>query len=151
MNSYNGFSPYQREKKRRALHLRFPKKSHPCYRGPCHMCGDPECPVAPHAEDYSEPFIWEPPAVYALCGTCHSRLHGRFARPYGWQTYLRHLRRGGFGSDLRNRHILNEVDQLRKLLAIGEDLPLLQLRPSRCRERWWELLSIRSAQKYFKS
>ena len=41
MNSYNGYTTEEREKKLRALHRLYPKGSnpHPYYTAPCHLCG----------------------------------------------------------------------------------------------------------------
>jgi hypothetical protein len=65
MDYYNGYTPSERSRKLSRLHNWFPNRSHPYYSGACHMCGDPSSPVAPHGEDYSEPYLWERPAVYA--------------------------------------------------------------------------------------
>src|SRR5437016_2312493 len=101
MDFYNGYTPQEREKKLRAMHKVFPGRSHPYYSGPCDMCGDVNAKVAPHTEDYSEPYRWERPAEFALCATCHGRLHKRFKNPLAWEAYKRHVKRGGWGSDLK--------------------------------------------------
>jgi hypothetical protein len=142
MNHYNGYTPEERNRKLRAMHERFPNRSHPYYAGPCHMCGDPNCPVAPHSEDYSEPYLWEKPAVYALCKTCHGRLHKRFASPEAWEAYKRHLRRGGYGSDLKRPVITREVSRLAKMLPVGNGFGLSPLRERQdAATPWWEILS----------
>ena len=87
MNYYNGYTPKEREKKLREHHKQFPNRSHPYYGGSCQMCGDPHSSVAPHSEDYSEPFLWYEPAEYALCRVCHSRIHRRFRSPFAWEVY----------------------------------------------------------------
>ena len=87
----------------------FPNRSHPYYNGPCHFCGDPDASVEPHSEDYSEPYQWEKPAEYAVCNTCHSRLHKRFKNPSAWAAYKLHAKRGGYGSDLKIPGIAREV------------------------------------------
>ena len=103
MNYYNGYSPEERERKLRASHRLWPAwRGHPCSRPPCHLCGDPQAIVQPHSEDYSEPYEWEPPFTYALCRPCHSRIHKRFSDPPSWLAYKLHLRRGGYGSDLKS-------------------------------------------------
>lgn len=140
MNYYNGFSPQQRESKRRALHQVFPGRSHPYFRGACHMCGDPASLVAPHAEDYSKPFKWFRPAVYALCATCHSRVHRRFAAPIAWECYKRHVRRGGYGSDLRVTHVSTELRKLADALKRGERYPLALMRSVVAKRQWWDRL-----------
>lgn len=138
MKTYNGFSPQQREKKRRALHRVFPGRSHPYFHGPCHMCGDPHSPVAPHDEDYSEPFVWETPAMYALCRTCHGRIHRRSKSPSAWQAYVAHLHRGGYGSDLKERPISREIAKLSKTIQAGQGVHLEPLREVQICGRWWE-------------
>ena len=145
MDYYNGYSPAERTKKLKALHKAFPNRSHPYYQGPCHMCGDPRCRVAPHGEDYSEPYRWERPAVYALCSTCHSRLHKRFGSPFAWEAYEHHLRRGGYGRDLREMPLIGrQISSLAKSLAIGKPSTLAALSEPRSMpgpSAWWELLT----------
>jgi hypothetical protein len=144
MDFYNGYSPQERNRKLRALHKAFPKRSHPYYKGPCHMCSDPESPVAPHGEDYSEPYCWDRPAVYALCATCHGRLHKRFKSPFSWEAYKRHLRRGGYGSDLRKPPVARQVAKLAKSLEAGVPFELLNPLDQRSppeRSSWWESLN----------
>lgn len=143
MDSYNGYSSRERNRKLRALHKEFPaERKHPYYSGPCHMCGDPASPVAPHGEDYSEPYRWERPAVYALCRTCHARLHKRFKTPHAWEAYKRHLRRGGYGSDLKLPSVGRELSRLAKALAAGVPFLLEPKRPAPSADAWWEALTI---------
>ena len=142
MNYYNGYSPKQRNKKLAALHRLYPNYSHPYYRPPCHLCGDSTAKVQPHSEDYAEPFLWERPAIYAVCSHCHSRLHRRFDSPASWLAYKAHLRRGGFGSDLRTPKIAREVSRLAKALESGQPFSLVSLRPSlHGGPEWWESLT----------
>jgi len=126
---YNGYSPQEREKMLREHHKQFPNHSHPYYSGPCHMCGDPHSPVAPHSEDYSEPFLWEQPAEYAVCKTCHGRIHKRFKFPFAWAAYKLHLRRGGYGSDLKSLSVARLLSRLAKALESGSGFRLEHLRP----------------------
>jgi hypothetical protein len=142
MDYYNGYTPSERSRKLSRLHNWFPNRSHPYYSGACHMCGDPSSPVAPHGEDYSEPYLWERPAVYAVCSTCHGRLHKRFKSPHAWEAYKRHLRRGGYGSDLKAPPVARHVSKLAKTLAAGSDLLLPALRTAPSPDAWWESLTI---------
>ena len=145
MDYYNGYTPQERNRKLRASYKIFPNRSHPYYKGVCHMCGDPDSPVEPHSEDYSEPYLWERPAEYALCKTCHGRLHKRFKSPYAWEAYKLHLRRGGYGSDLKAPPIARQIANLAKSLQSGSTFLLPQLSPPRppsSAEAWWEFLSI---------
>jgi hypothetical protein len=141
MNWYNGYSSVERNRKLRQSKRQFPNRSHPCYQRPCHMCGDPDADVKPHSEDYSVPYLWEPPAVYALCKPCHYRIHTRFARPSSWLAYKLHLRRGGYGSDNKGR-IGREVTRLAKTIASGKRFELAHLREKNFTgSEWWERLS----------
>jgi hypothetical protein len=72
MNYYNGYSPKERSKKLAALHCLYPNYSHPYYKPPCHLCGDPTTEVQPHSEDYAEPFLWSVRQLMpcALTATC---------------------------------------------------------------------------------
>ena len=144
MNFYNGYSPAERAKKLAALHRLYPNHSHPYYQPPCHMCGDPTAKVQPHDEDYAEPYRWERPAIYAVCATCHARLHRRFNSPYSWLAFKMHLQRGGFGSDLRVHAVARAVARLAKRLESGEPFPLPLLRdrkPGLTGAEWWAVLS----------
>lgn len=145
MDFYNGYTPQERNRKLRASYKIFPNRSHPYYKVACHMCGDPDSPVEPHSEDYSEPYLWERPAEYAVCKTCHGRLHKRFKSPHAWETYKLHLRRGGYGSDLKSPPIARQITNLAKSLQSGSTFLLPQLSPPRqpsSAEAWWESLSI---------
>lgn len=142
LGSYNGFTGDERIRKLQEMHRLFPGKSHPYYRGECHLCGDPRSPVAPHDEDYSEPYLWTAPAVRALCGWCHRRIHQRFTHPYAWKAYIRHVRRGGYGSDLNRVEVAREVATLTKAISNGEVVALPSLRESSPQDRWWERLAM---------
>jgi hypothetical protein len=142
MDFYNGYTPQEREKKLRAMHKAYPGRSHPYYSAPCHICWDSEAKVAPHSEDYSEPYLWERPAVYALCATCHGRLHKRFKNPFAWEAYKRHLKRGGVGADLKRPPIAREVGKLAKALSSNKPFNLAPLRPFDQPDLWWDRLSV---------
>lgn len=142
MNFYNGYTPNERSKKLRALHATYPGRSHPYYHCECHVCGDPTAKVAPHGEDYAEPYLWERPAVYAVCQTCHGRLHKRFADPLGWASYKLHIHRGGFGSDLKIASIKRELLAAKAMLQNGTVLVLKVLRVKTASNDWWDQLSV---------
>jgi hypothetical protein len=141
---YNGYSPKEREKKRRASYKIYPNHSHPYYKGPCHVCGDPNSPVEPHSEDYSEPYLWERPAEYAVCKTCHSRLHKRFKNPHAWAAYKIHLRHGGYGSDLKIGIMAKKITELGSAVKAGLVPPSIQFirQKSLTETEWWEKLSV---------
>jgi hypothetical protein len=143
MKFYNGYTPQQRNKKLIALHRRWPNHSHPYYQPPCHLCGDPTAKVQPHSEDYAEDFRWEHPAMYAVCFHCHRRLHSRFDAPASWLAYKAHLRRGGYGSDLKTPKTAGELTRLAKALEAGLPFSLSSL-PRQAKHsgfEWWELLT----------
>jgi hypothetical protein len=145
MDHYNGYTPKERNRKLRASYKLFPSHTHPYYQGTCDMCGDPGSPVEPHSEDYSEPYLWERPAEYALCKTCHGRLHKRFNFPHAWESYKQHMRRGGYGSDLKSPPIARQVSTLAKSLQSGTTStlsPLPSPRQPAPSDAWWESLTI---------
>jgi hypothetical protein len=143
MNFYNGYGPNERNKKLAALHKLYPNRSHRYYQPPCHLCGDTKAAVQPHSEDYAEPFVWDRPAMYAVCSCCHSRLHGRFKSPASWLAYKAHLRRGGFGADLKDPKLSRELSRLAKGMEKGRPFALSSL-PERRQptgSEWWEFLT----------
>jgi hypothetical protein len=142
VQSYNGFSGSERLAKLREMHRVFPDRSHPYYRGPCDMCDDPTSPVMPHSEDYSKPYRWERPWMYAVCRTCHYRLHIRFRNSHAWTAYKLHLGRGGHGSDLRLPAIALEISSLAAELAIHRTFDLISLRRRSTNNAWWQHLTI---------
>lgn len=148
MEYYNGYTPQERDRKLRAMHKVFPRRSHPYYQGACDMCGDPDSPVAPHTEDYSEPYLWERPAEYALCNACHGRLHKRFnseTRPnaqFSWAAYKNHVARGGYGCDLKSPPVARQIRKLAAALQSDEGFALEPLRHrASSRNSWWESLT----------
>lgn len=147
MNCYNGYTPKERERKLRASYKAYPNHSHPFYQGACQICGDSRCAVEPHTEDYSEPYLWTNPAEYAVCKTCHSRLHKRFNSPFAWRAYKAHVSRGGFGSDLKTSSIRTGVTKFAKALEAGQEpspLPTLPERTVRPAGAWWDQLTLDS-------
>ena len=139
MNSYNAFSGREREAKLRAQHAR-ERLGFPCHpTGPCAICGDPDAKLEAHDEDYSQPYIWEPPAQYALCHMCHSRLHARFHNPGLWEAHKAHVRRGGYSSDLMHPEIAIEFKTARRRNALSA-LKSLRMRPL-TGDEWWARLS----------
>lgn len=98
--------------------------------GPCQLCGDPDVPVEYHDEDYSKPYLWAPPAMYALCRHCHrDKLHKRFSRPTAWTAFIAHVRRGGYARDMKDAEIKRELAAYQAAHERGESLALRPLRP----------------------
>jgi hypothetical protein len=127
---YNGYSAKEREIKFKALKARIATGQLAPAAGPCALCGDPEVPVEYHDEDYGEPFIWEPPALLALCRHCHrDKLHKRFWRHAAWHAYVAHVRRGGYARDLKDPKVKSELQAYKVAIENGQPYSLAQLRP----------------------
>ena len=92
MNSYNGFSPEQREKAQRWLRSQW-ESGALARPSTCCACGQTRGVIHAHAEDYSEPF-GDQTHAYHLCYRCHICLHLRFRNPDGWARYKQALRDG---------------------------------------------------------
>ncbi len=147
---YNGYGPKERDAKYDVLIAAIAKAEVPAASGPCQLCGDPNAKVAYHSEDYSEPFRWLPPAMFALCRHCHlAKLHKRFSQPESWGAFLAHVRRGGYAADLRDPSIHKEVDLYKAALRAGRQATLGALRPYRTREggEWFASLRMDDASK----
>jgi len=126
---YNGYSPRERDAKYAALMASIQKGEIPSATGPCQLCGDPNAVVAYHSEDYSAPFRWLPPAMFALCRHCHlAKLHKRFSQPESWYAFLAHVRRGGYASELRDAAIHKEVELYKTAVRVGRQAILGALR-----------------------
>jgi len=123
----------------------------PQAKGPCAICGDTDTKAGfeYHDEDYSKPYSWVEPAIYALCHHCHIyKLHQRFARPFAWQAHIAHVRRGGYARELKDPNIKKEVDAYRAAIKRGETPPALrQLRPytKTIRKEWFADLRMDKA------
>lgn len=130
LNFYNGFSPEERL----ALHwalleaLEAGRVSYP--KGPCALCGQASGPVVYHSEDYGTPYLWVPPAMYAICRSGHSLIHLRFRFPKSWEAFKEHLRQGGSCSAWAKRRRLRQTPgpHVRRLSLTGDE--------------WWEHLTL---------
>lgn len=127
---YNGYSPEERSEKFHAFPESKKQGLVPPRAKACMICNDPGVPLDLHSEDYSKPYLYDPPAVYALCKSCHrSRLHTRFRSPQAWEAFLAHVRRGGYARDLReNPEVAAEMKAFSAAQKKGEALELKQLR-----------------------
>jgi hypothetical protein len=118
---YNGYSTKERDKKFKELKKRIARGETSPATGPCALCGDPDVPVEYHDEDYGEPFIWEAPALLALCRHCHrDKLHKRFCRHAAWRAFVAHIRRGGYARDLQDDAIKRELARYKRAHESGE-------------------------------
>lgn len=142
---YNGYSWKLREK---IIPVSKHHRAAEGYQAPsreCDMCGDPECPPDSwHSEDYSEPYLFEPPATYLLCNVCHLRIHKRFNEPAeNWHLYLEHLRVGGFGREFTSVHSLPARRKYASALKDQQPIHLPEIRSRAASdERWWEQLTL---------
>lgn len=140
MDWYNGFSPDEREGMNNPKYRKFARES------PCAMCGDPHpTGMQTHAEDYTLPSSWLPPAVYPVCTRCHSRIHSRFTRKPSWAAYLQFLSRGWYAQEVSS-------DDLHELTKKGDAYQWKQLPhypPERTGDTawWWKLLTVDEASK----
>lgn len=145
---YNGYSETERRAKgeERARLLR--AGALPEHPSACMLCGDPDVPVEAHSEDYSVPYLWDPPAVYWLCVHCHRhKLHRRFLSPDTWRAFLAHVRRGGYASDLHDPAIAKEIAAYREALKNERlfELRALRPRPDMRDVEWWDALTMNKA------
>lgn len=144
---YNGYDWSERNAKLKELKRRLASGEQRPAEGPCDLCGDPDVPVEYHDEDYSQPYLWSPPALFSLCRNCHrDKLHKRFARPAAWRAFLDHVRRGGYARDLKDRAIKDEVAAHQGAIERGEESHLPSLRPYArlSGEEWFAKLTLDS-------
>lgn len=99
MNSYNGFSPGQRQKafdwyKAQLAGGGRVKPSE------CEACGS-TTDVNGHSEDYSEPF-GDHIGQIALCFCCHMMVHNRFNNPSSWREYIMFVENGWMFPDIKS-------------------------------------------------
>ncbi len=140
---YNGYGHAERMRRNRELKRARQRNGLPKAKptGPCEICGDPKPPFDVHAEDCSWPYK---PGGRVMCQICHrQKLHGRFAHPQNWQTYCAHVRRGGYGRDLKNPKVKMELRAYQAELKKGNRPPALQPIKGRIARRggWWTKLT----------
>jgi len=127
---YNGYSAKERDYKYKILLKMIRKGEISPATGPCMLCNDPSVSVEYHDEDYSEPFIWEPPALLCLCRCCHrNKLHKRFNNHSSWEAFKAHVRRGGYASDMKVNSIKKEVRACQASIEENKPYSLKKLRP----------------------
>lgn len=127
---YNGYDWKQRAKILRAIHRGDAGPDFMAAEKPCAMCGDPDRPSRNwHSEDYSEPFLFAPPATFPMCNACHGRLHKRFARPASdWELWCLHLEAGGYGREFTKLHSPARRSALMLAIERGEEVRFEQIR-----------------------
>jgi len=144
MDGYNGYSgrerdkKYQEYKRLRALGLSIPALP------PCQLCGDTECAVEPHSEDYSLPYLWSPPAEYMICRACHGWIHKRFKQVENWRDFQAHVRRGGFAREFTSPSVRRQRQEARDARERGLTFDWSELPERRVRAGtdWWEHLTM---------
>lgn len=146
-NPYNGYSWKERE----AIlheHKRLVKAGNleplNYYRSarPCDICADPNR-NGWHSEDYSLPFLFKPPATFAVCTGCHLRLHKRFQAPHEWRLFLAHLRSGGYAREFTALHPKKQRDVWVSEIQTGKEpiLPIVRARAI-TESEWWLHLTL---------
>jgi hypothetical protein len=122
MNSYNGFSPRQRNRALRWLHKQYAagRRTRPTQ---CDACGQTRGIVEHHSEDYSEPF-GDHIAAFALCYRCHMMVHCRFRYPPAWRRYREAVAAGRTFEPIYARNFPEFARQLR-----GQDIPFTERAP----------------------
>ena len=141
---YNGYSGSERASKYNALKKLWKQGVFPCTGRSCDLCGDPEPPNNPHSEDYSYPYLWEPPAMYALCRSCHLWIHKRFKQPLDWLAFKYHVRRGGYGREFSSPAVRKERKQFINAFQKDENYKWSTIpdREFRNGYDWWEHLTL---------
>jgi hypothetical protein len=134
---YNGYSPLERKNKHAQLKRLMAAGEASCATPPCQLCGDPDTPVEYHSEDYSKPYIF---LQHALCRACHRTwLHKRFSKPFAWEAFKAHLRRGGYARETSIPSIKRELKAAQDAARTGNTVALARLRPRKLTgAEWWE-------------
>jgi hypothetical protein len=121
MNSYNGFSPEQRDKAQRWLRSEwsFGRLARPSV---CCVCGQDKGIIDAHAEDYSEPFAAGKTDQFHLCYVCHMMVHCRFKNRDNWRAYRSEVRLSGRARPFHARNF----GQFAAMFLNGRFTPLQQ-------------------------
>lgn len=137
---YNGYKPSERDKNYEELKRQLASGELSKPKSPCALCGDPGGKVEGHFdadvvfeyhnEDYSLPLKKTEPALFVLCHHCHvHKLHRRFESVSSWNTFLAHVRRGGYARDLKDLAVKRELQAYRSAAERGEAVELKPLGP----------------------
>jgi hypothetical protein len=101
MNSYNGFTPAQRNRAQTWLRDQWARGLRP-RPSVCCACGQDQGVIDAHAEDYSEPF-GDQTDRYPLCYRCHMMVYCRFWNQEAWSKYRAGVREGKRFAALQHR------------------------------------------------
>ena len=138
---YNGYSSRERNAKYRQLIKAIQEGEFPPSTGPCEICSDPDVPTEYHSEDYSFPYDF---VEYSLCRACHRTwFHKRFSKPFAWEAFKAHVKRGGYASDTKKYKIKKQILNYQKALESGDEMTLPYLRDRIFTgDEWWAHVSL---------
>lgn len=134
MNSYNGFTPYQRMQGDRVVKEAIAAGAWDFIRI-CQLCGLREedgAYIWVHQEDYSRPLEDARP----ICVECHMRLHMRFRFPNMWQAYCLKLRARHKPAAWKSNAAFIAAHPI---FGMSDGAPV-KFEPDA--SRWWEMLSV---------
>jgi hypothetical protein len=145
--SYNGYTWKQREailrEEKRLLKVGdLEPLAYLFSKAACEICADPVAKQW-HSEDYSVPYIFAPPASFALCATCHLRLHKRFNERADWLVFLAHIRAGGYGKEFTGLHSLAQRKTWQSQVTNSQPISLPAVRERTLDgSEWWQHLTL---------
>jgi hypothetical protein len=141
---YNGYSWKQRDQILKAMHRGEGGPDLLTARRPCGLCNDPDRPPNNwHSEDYSPPYLFEPPATYPLCNACHGRIHKRFARTAAeWELFCRHVEAGGYGREFTRNYPPRLRNRLCAAIDAGQVTTVAPIRSRSAGPAWWRDLTL---------
>ena len=151
MESYNGYTGKEREAKYLEYkRLRALGKSEPT-RPPCQLCGNEDCEVEPHSEDYSQPYKWVPPCDFMVCRSCHLWIHKRFGQPETWSDFKAHVKRGGYATEFAVASVKAERKEAATARAQKREYKWKPMVGRTARSGWWEYLTLSEESKTSRS
>lgn len=103
MNSYNGFSPQQRNKALKYHKKQIADGHKPPHPDACDGCGVTTGFLSWHSEDYSEPF-GDHIGEFGVCYICHMQIHCRFRNRNAFLEYASLIEDGWFYDSFAKPH-----------------------------------------------
>ena len=142
MDAYNGYTGKEREAKlqeyKRLRAMGKTEKAEP----PCQLCGNDDCEVESHSEDYSQPYKWRPPQEYLVCRSCHLWIHKRFEQPETWNDFKAHVKRGGYASEFAAVAVKAERKNAAQARAQKTEFKWKMTEGRAARQGWWDYLTL---------
>jgi hypothetical protein len=142
MEPYNGYTGKERDAKyqeyKRLLAMGKMERQEP----PCQLCGNEECEVEPHSEDYSQPYKWRPPQEYLVCRSCHLWIHKRFSQPDTWNDFKAHVKRGGYASEFASAAVKAERKKAVDARTQKIEYAWKPIEGRTVRQGWWDYLTL---------